>query len=141
MRGNVLEAGDLGVLRRQVVDRVEDQVRERERPLDASGREVPDRHADQFSPRFRLELRDHRLREVDAVYLHAALGEGKGDPPGTDPELEGRTRTGERGEEVDGWADDRRIEPVRGGLVVALGHSLAEVVLRHEADFLKAAVD
>src|SRR6476469_2985464 len=43
---DVAEARDLTFTRREVVDRVEDEVRERESPLRGGGREIPDRDAD-----------------------------------------------------------------------------------------------
>src|SRR5262249_58296184 len=44
--GGVLEARDLRLLGRQVHDRVEDEVDERERPVDARRPELADRHRD-----------------------------------------------------------------------------------------------
>src|SRR5262245_25738185 len=50
--GDVAEAGHLRFLRRQVHDRVEDQVRERERPRSPRRCEVADRHVDLGTARF-----------------------------------------------------------------------------------------
>src|SRR5262249_57244502 len=46
MGGGVFEARDLRILRRQVADRVEDDVGERKRPVDLPRREVADRDLD-----------------------------------------------------------------------------------------------
>jgi hypothetical protein len=75
MGGDVLEARDLLVLGRQVHDRVEDEIRERERRTDGGRREVANRDADLLGPRLRPQPCDHRLGEVDAVHAHAALRE------------------------------------------------------------------
>jgi hypothetical protein len=50
---SVTEAGHLGVLRRQIHDRVEDQVGEGEAARHHRGREVADRHADRIAARLR----------------------------------------------------------------------------------------
>src|SRR3954466_6843970 len=97
VRGGVREDVDLPVLGRDVVDRVADDVDERERPLDAGGGHVPDRDRDRI--RLPLQLRDHVRREVDARYLYAALGKRHRDPAGADRELEGAAGR-EREEEV-----------------------------------------
>src|SRR5215831_2138496 len=70
--GDVAEAGHLRFLRGQVHDRVEDQVRERERPLGPRGREVADRHADLCAARLGAQPGDHGLGQVDATYRYAA---------------------------------------------------------------------
>ena len=49
VRRDVAEACDLRRLRRQVRDRIEDQVRDGERPVHGRRREVADRHADIFA--------------------------------------------------------------------------------------------
>ena len=49
VRGRVPEARDLVGLRRQVHDRVEHEVDERERPVDRGRREVADRHVDRVA--------------------------------------------------------------------------------------------
>ncbi len=129
VRGDVLEARDLLVLRRQVHDRVEDEVGDRERPLDRGRGEVADRHADVLGARLRAQSRDHRLREVDPVHADSALRERQRDPAGADPELERGAAPGELGEEIDGRIDDGRIEHVRLRLVVPRGDALAEVAV------------
>jgi hypothetical protein len=58
---DVAEAGDLGLLRREVHDRVVDEIGEAERAVDLGGREVADRHADGLPARLRPEASDHRL--------------------------------------------------------------------------------
>jgi hypothetical protein len=126
----VLEAGDLLVLRRQVPDRVEDEVGERERIVDARGREVADRHVDVVGPRLRAQPRDHRLRKVDPAHADTAPGQRQRDPTGADAELECGTVSSELCEEVHHGVDDRRVEH-RRVLVVTGGDRLAEVVLGH----------
>ena len=105
VRGDVLEARDLRVLRRQVHDRVEDEVREGERPVDGGRREVADRDADLLRALLRAQSLDHRGREVDAVHANAALRERQRDAAGADPELERGTVTGQVREEVDDGTD------------------------------------
>ena len=108
VRGDVAEARDLRRLRRQVHDRVEDEVRDGERPRHRRRREVADRDADLLAARLRAEPRRHRLRQLDPVHRHAALGQRERDPAGADPELERAAAPGELGEQVDGRVDDRR---------------------------------
>jgi hypothetical protein len=88
MRDDVLEARDLLVLRRQVHDRVEDAVGDRERRLDGRRGETADGHADLLVARLRPQPRDHRRREVDPVHASAAPRERQRDPAGADAELE-----------------------------------------------------
>ena len=59
---HVLEAGDLLLLRCQIHDRVEDQIGNREKPIDGGRGEVTDRDADLLSARLSLQSRDHRFR-------------------------------------------------------------------------------
>jgi hypothetical protein len=94
MRRDVPEAGDLGGLRREVQDGVEDEVREREGPIDSGRCEIPDGDADVPAAWLRAQPPDHRGRQVDAVHRHPALRERQRDPPGADPELERPTTTG-----------------------------------------------
>lgn len=125
-----MEARDLVVLRGQVADRVEDEVDERELPVDAHGGEVADRRHDLLRARFLAELGDHRFREVDAVHANASLRERERHPTGTDAELERRAIARERREEV-----DRRPEHLRGEhravIVIALRYLRTEVVRVH----------
>src|SRR4249919_4271537 len=58
VRGDVLEARDLGVLRRQVADRVEDDVRERKRAVHLRRRKVADRDLDLVPTGLLAQLRD-----------------------------------------------------------------------------------
>ena len=129
MRRDVAEARDLRRLRRQVHDRVEDEVRDGERPVHRRRREVADRHADVLAARLRAQPRDHRPRQLDAVHRHPSLRERERDPARADPELERAPAPGQLGEEVDGRVDDRRVEHVRGGLVVPGGDPLVEVAV------------
>src|SRR5919106_3480961 len=73
VRGDAAEVGDLRFLRRQVHDRVEDEVRDRDCPIHARGREVADRDADPVAARLRPQPRNHRLRQLDAVHWHADM--------------------------------------------------------------------
>ncbi len=127
MGGGVLEAGDLRVLGRQVPDRVEDQVREREGAVDLRRREVTDRDPDVLGTRLLAQPGDHRLRHVDPVNRHSALRERERDPPGPDAELEGPTIAGELGQEVDDGVEHRRLEHLGGRLVVPSSNRLVEV--------------
>ena len=137
LRGDVLEARDLLVLRRQVHDRVEDEVGDRERPLDRGRGEIADRHADVLGARLRPQSRDHRRREVDAVHADAALPERESDAPGADAELERGAVAGQADEEVDDGIDHRRLGYL-GVVVVPRCHRLAEIVLGHGATLPKA---
>ena len=93
--GDVPEARDLLVLRRQVHDRVRDEVGERERPRDGRCREVADRDADLLRARLRAQARHHRLRELDPVHSDAARRERQRDPARADTELERGPAAGE----------------------------------------------
>ena len=129
VRRDVAEAGDLRRLRRQVHDRVEDQVRDGERPVHGRRREVADRHADVFAARLRTQPRDHRLRQLDPVHRHSPLGERERDAACPDPELERAAASGQLGEEVDDRLDRLRAERLRRGVVVAGGDALVEVAV------------
>ena len=113
VRGDVLEAGDLLVLRRQVHDRVEDEVRERERPVDPGRGEVADRDADRLAAGLGSQSFDHRGREVDAVHANAALRQRQRDAPGADPELERGAVARQVCEEVDDRIDRLRTGDLR----------------------------
>ena len=73
--GDILETGDLLVLGRQVHDRVEDQIGHRETLLDGGCSKVADGDADVGCAGFRSQLRDHRLRQIDAMDADTALCE------------------------------------------------------------------
>jgi hypothetical protein len=118
VRGRVAEARDLCRLRRQVHDRVEDQVDERERPVHRGRGEVADRHADVAAARLGSQPRDHRLGHIDPVHRHAAARERQCDAARPDPELERSSGPGELDEELDRRIDDGRVEHLRGGPVV-----------------------
>src|SRR5262245_47985868 len=66
VRRNVLEACHLRVLAGEVVDRVEDEVGEREAAVGARRREVSDRDGDLAAARLGAQTLDHGSREVDA---------------------------------------------------------------------------
>ena len=63
------------------------------------------------------------------MHLDAMLCEGKRDSPGADAKLERPAIAGQLGEQVDGGVDDRRVEHVRGGLVVPSCDTLVEVAV------------
>ena len=130
MRRDIPEARNLLVLRRQVHDRVEDEVGERERVVDRRRRKVADRHADRVGAGLRLEPRNHCLREVDAMYPNPAGREGQRDAAGADTELECRAAPGQARQEVDDRVDDRRREYLRV-LVIAGGDTLTEEIVGH----------
>jgi hypothetical protein len=129
VRRDVTEARDLSRLRRQVRDRVEDQVRDGERPVDPRGRKVPDRHRDVRAVRLCVQLRDHRLGHVDPGDGHSALSKRDSHPTCSDAELERTPAPGQLGQEVDGGVDARPVEHVVNGIVVARGDGLAEVTV------------
>ena len=133
MGGGVLEARDLLVLRRQVPDRVEDEVGERERAVDARGREVADRDLDLApAPGFaRSRATIASDRSMPATRTPRAES-GSAIRPVPIAELERRAVARELGEEVDDRVDDGRVEH-RRVVVVAGGDRLAEVVLGHPA--------
>jgi hypothetical protein len=131
MRGDVLKACDLLILCRQVADRVEDEVGERERSLDRACGEIADRHVDVLGTRLRAKSRYHRLREVDSVHADAAPRERQRDSARADPELERGAVAGQIGQEFDGGIDDGTLEHVGSGLVVVLGNVLTEVIFGH----------
>jgi hypothetical protein len=109
----VLEAADLLVLAREIGDRVPDEEGEAERRRYLDRGEVADRQPERCRAGLRLELRDHRRREIDPVHGDPAPAERQGDPAGADAELERPAVTGQPGQEFDGGADHGRIEPVR----------------------------
>src|SRR4029453_6750995 len=88
VRGGVLEARNLCVLRDEVEDRVEHEVHDRELAVDAGGGEVTDRDLDIRRGGLLAQAGDHVHGVVDPDDGNAALGEGNGDPAGADPELE-----------------------------------------------------
>jgi len=86
VRRRIREHRDLAVLRHDVVDRVEDDVGERELAVDARVRHVADRDRDRVG--LLPQLRDHVGGEVDSRDPNAASRERDGDPAGADRELE-----------------------------------------------------
>ena len=75
MRGDVAEALNLRVLRRQVRDRVSNEIGEFERSLHPGGREVANRHGDLVCARLRLEHGDHRRRQFNPMHANAPPAE------------------------------------------------------------------
>ena len=133
MGGDVPEARNLLVLRREVHDRVRDEIRERERAVHSRRREVADRDADLLGAWLGPQLRDHRLRQVDSVHPHATPRERERDPAGPDAEFERVPAASEIGQERDDGIDDVGIRLVPVPLVEALRHAWPEMVFRHGA--------
>ena len=129
VRGGVLEARHLIVLRGQVVDRVVDQVGERELARYVGRGDVAERDLDPVGAGLRSQLLHHLAREVDATDRDAAPGQRQRDPAGADAELQRGAVAGQTGQEIDRRLDHGRVEHLRAALVVALGHSRTEVVL------------
>ena len=131
MRGGVLEARHLAVLRDQVEDRVEHEVDERELAVDARGRHVPDDGLDPVGAGLLAQAIQHRLRVVHAGDPDS-FGERQRDPAGPDGELQRGAVAGELGERVHRRPDHGRIEHLPRVPVVPRGDALAEVPLfRH----------
>ena len=87
MGRGVLEAGDLGVLRGQVEDHVEDEVDVREIAVHARGRHVAGDGLNPLGAGLLGQTGQHRLRAVDPGHTHAALGQRQRDAAGADREL------------------------------------------------------
>jgi putative transposase len=77
--GEVQEALDLRVLCCQVHDRVSHKVREGERATHRRGREVANRYIDVGGTRLRVQLFDHRRRQLDAVNSDASATQRQGE--------------------------------------------------------------
>ena len=127
--GDVPETRDLGVLGREVHDRIEHEVGEAERAIGPGRREVADRDADRLPARLGAKPRGHRLRQLDPVHLDAAGRQRQGDPPGPDPELERPAAPRELREEVHRRPDDVGSEHRVFALVVRGRDALAEVAV------------
>ena len=84
----VAEARHLRVLRRQIVDGVEDQVGQPEGAVYPGGGEVSDGHADAIRARLRLQVRDHGGRQFDPVHPDTSLVQRQREAAGTDAKLE-----------------------------------------------------
>jgi hypothetical protein len=117
VRSDIAEAGDLGLLRRQVHDGVEDQVHDRERPVYLRRREVADRHADRLAARLGAQPGGHGPRQLDAMDRDAAMGQRQRDPAGANPQFQGPATAGKLGQYLDHRAHGSRLEHV-GGLLV-----------------------
>ena len=81
------------------------------------------------APGFVAQLREHRLRVVEARDAHAARGQRQRDPARADRELERRAVSRQLGQQVDRRVDHRRIEHPGRVRVVGRGDALAEVPL------------
>ena len=88
MGRNILEARDLLVRSRQVLDRVEHEVRERELALHTNGREIPDGDANVCTARLGSHPLHHCWRKVDDVNPNAAFRKRQSEPAATDSQLE-----------------------------------------------------
>ena len=131
MISHVLEARDLLILRRQIHDRVEDQVGERKTACNSRRGEVTNRHGDLICAWLGTQPGDHRVGEVDAMDPNAALRKRQRNTPCADAKLQSLPIGGQLGEEIHNWVDLSRLEHVGGRVVVALRNLLTEVVLRH----------
>jgi hypothetical protein len=120
MPSGVPETCHLRVLRRQVVDRVEQQIGHRERAVDDRRREVPDRDVHRRAAGFRPQLGDHRPRQVDAVDRHTAPRHRQRDPPGPDPELQRPSITRKLRQHIDNRIHALGLEPPRRVRVIPL---------------------
>ena len=90
VRGDVLEAPHLVVLRQHVEERVEHDIDQPVRADRRRRRHVPQRHGDRIAAGLLTQLCDHRHGEVDAVDRHAGGRERQRDAAGADRELECR---------------------------------------------------
>jgi hypothetical protein len=96
----VAKARYLLVVRRQIHDRVRNQIDNGERALDGGRGEVADCHSDLRCATLHAQPRDHRLREIDPVHKDAALCKRQRDPAGADTGFECVTDPGEIRNEV-----------------------------------------
>src|SRR5450759_4613669 len=128
---DVLEAGDLLVLGCQIVDRIEDEIGERERPLDPGRGEVADCYVDLLGTRLCPQPRQHRRGELDSVHADTTARERQRDPAGADSEFERGAVAGQLRQEVDYGIDDRGLGHVGEQLVVSLCNGFAKVVFGH----------
>ena len=93
-------------------------------------RHVADGDRDALPAWLGTQLGDHRVRQLEAVDLHATLCERQGDAACPDGELQDAAAVGLLDQEVDRGLDDLVREHRLVGLVVALCHRLAEVAVR-----------
>ena len=131
---DVEEALELRVLRRQVHDRVADEVHEGEGAVHLRGREVADGHIDVRGARLGPQLLDHRRRKLDAVHSDASATQWQGDATSADTEFEGPPIASKVGKEVHHGVDDLRIKQVGPQNLVVLRDPHVEVVLGHSAN-------
>jgi hypothetical protein len=69
--GDIHKAAHLFLLSQQIEQGIEDHVDQTVRPRQGDIREIARDHRDTFAARFAAELRDHRRRDINAVYRHA----------------------------------------------------------------------
>ena len=101
-----------------------------ERPRDPGGGEIADGHRYRIAAGFGAQAGDHGARQVDSMDLNATAGQRQRDPARADAQLQGTAIAGQCGQEVDGRADDPRVEhPVRR-VVIPGRDTLAEVPVR-----------
>jgi hypothetical protein len=110
---HVAEARYLSSLRRQIHDRVEDQIGEGKRSVDGRGGEVADRYPNLFGAWLGSEPREHRPGQVDAVYRHPQPRERQRDAPGADAKLERAPASSDPCQEVDGAFHRCRLDRIR----------------------------
>ncbi|GAB2800711.1 hypothetical protein GCM10027073_36150 [Streptomyces chlorus] len=106
----VAETDHLLRLRRQIQDRVEEQVGDGERPVHPRRREIADRDVDRVTAWLGTQPGNHRLRQVDAVDLDSALCQWQRDAPRPDAQLKGPATVGQARQKVDRLVDDARLE-------------------------------
>ena len=125
-RAAVSEDLDLARLGRDVHDRVEDQVDERERPLDARRRHVAD--GDRHGPAARLGAQplEHRPRQLDAMHLDAERRKRECDPPRADRELEHPAAGSQLREHPHSLGDGSAVDHRLGDIVVGARDRLVE---------------
>jgi len=125
--GDVAEAGDLRVLRGEVVDRVVHQVGHRENVVHPDRGHVADGHADSVPAWLATEPGHHRPGQFDAVHRHAALGQRQPDAAGADGQFQCPPAARQLREQADRRVDSLWLEHAVGRVVVARGNRLAEV--------------
>jgi hypothetical protein len=139
VRGDVAEARNLGFLSREIHDRVEDQVRDGERPIHTRRREVADRDTDGVAARLGAQPSDHSGRELDAMNRNAAARQRKCDAPGADAKFQGAAAAREIRQHINCWFHEGGLEHVRGRLVVRRRDPFSKIAILvfHERTVLR----